>query len=69
MKTYVENDIKTLVDDPIAKEVAVAMFLKMQRKLYRMQEPLWGPVCETLSQIDKQLDAQLTRISEEKRKK
>lgn len=69
MKTYVENDIKTLVDDPIAKEVVVAMFLKMHRKLYGKQEQLWGPVCQTLSEVNKKLDTQLDRISEEKRKK
>jgi hypothetical protein len=66
-----ELDVQTLVDDEGARKALDAAFLKMYRQLFKLalDEGMWGPAHETLSQVRKSFAPHFERISEEKRKK
>ena len=71
MKFYTERDIQTLSDDEEARKELVLVFLKVHRALINaaLGETIWGPANDVLSQVRNRIDAQLARISEQKREK
>lgn len=71
MRWYTENEIATLLEDPVARQAMVGVFLKLTRAVngIAMKEGMWGPANETVSQVEKSVQVHFDRISEEKRKK